>query len=121
VVVCGCLAGRSSFMHTPFADLERNQRRAFQFNSQLSALGAQQWLNLLFCICRSAAHSDDILEIHVGEILPVLIPDDETRVRFLDGPQRRQAALGHSLRVAKFAKRGFDVAFDVIRCVWIFC
>ena len=39
----------------------------------------------------------------------------------LDGPGRREAALGHSLRVAKFAKRGFDVAFDVIRCVWIFC
>jgi hypothetical protein len=26
-------AGRGSFMNTPFADLERNQRRAFQFNA----------------------------------------------------------------------------------------
>jgi hypothetical protein len=40
--------------------------------SQLSALGAQQWLSLLFCICRSAAHSDDVLEMDANR-LPVVI------------------------------------------------
>ena len=62
-----------------------------------------------------------LFEIHVGERPPVGVADDEAGVGLLDGPGRREAALGHSLRVAKFAKRGFDVAFDVIRCVWIFC
>ena len=62
-----------------------------------------------------------ILAIDVGERLTISIADDEAGVGFLGRPGRREAALGHSLRVAKFAKRGFDVAFDVIRCVWIFC
>jgi hypothetical protein len=37
-----------------------------------------------------------ILEIDIGELLPVVVTHDEARGLFLDGPQRREAALGHS-------------------------
>jgi hypothetical protein len=37
-----------------------------------------------------------LLEIDVGERLPVLISDDEASVRFLDGLRRRKEALSHA-------------------------
>src|SRR5271169_6355598 len=34
-----------------------------------------------------------VLEIDVGELVPVVIPDDEARLRLIDGPRRREAAI----------------------------
>src|SRR4029077_2921287 len=45
--------------------------------------------------CRASARL--LLEIDVGNRLPVGVADDEAGVGLLDGPGRREAALGHGL------------------------